>query len=237
MLQIHQIPLVAAGKAPALQGFLHLLEGGGGGVDAGAGVEHQLAPQALDIIDAVHRQLDGASLYGHREAGVLLLLHILQRPAQPLGEGKVVQRLQNVVQRVHGIALDGILGQVGDKDDDHLRVLFPDIARRRHAVHEGHLHIHQNQVEFRPVALHQVLAVVIVGDLEGAPRLPAVVANKLLQLGKTLGVVLGDGNAYHGALLLPFPWLNSQASLSQPNSSPSISPPLATATWWVHRLG
>ena len=197
MLQVHQIALVAPGKALALQGLFHLLEGGGGGMYARPGMEHQLAAQTFNVVDAVNFQPDGAALHRHGKTCVILFLHVLQRPAQALGKGKIIQWLENIVQRVHRIALNGILGQVRDEHDDHLRVLLPDIARCRHAVHKGHFHVHQNQVEFRPIALHQVLAVVVVGDLERPARLPAVVADELLQLSKALWVVLGDGDADH----------------------------------------
>ncbi len=207
MLQVHQVSLIAPGKALPLQRLLHLLEGGGGRVYAGAGVEHQLPPQPLDVENGVDLQLHRAPPDGHGDTGVLFFLHILQRPPQPLGKGKVAHRLQDVVQGVHRIALDGVLGQVGDKDNDHLRVLFPDIARRRHAVHEGHLHVHQDQVEPGLVPLHQVLAVAVVGDLEGPARLPAVVADVPLQLGKALRVVLRDGDSDHCAHSSPWPFL------------------------------
>ena len=56
------------------------------------------------------------------------------------------------------LALDGVLGQIGDKDNHHLQVHLPDMARRRHTVQEGHDHIQQKQVKFRTVPLYQFLS-------------------------------------------------------------------------------
>ena len=91
MSQIHQISLVAAGKPPVRQRLLHLLKGGGGGVDAIPGVEHQLVAQPLNVADNPHLQLQRAPLHRYRDIGLLPLLHIAQAAGEPLGEGEIVQ--------------------------------------------------------------------------------------------------------------------------------------------------
>lgn len=48
----------------------------------------------------------------------------LDGAAQPLAERIVGNRLQHIVQRIHRIALDGILRRVCDEDDDDLGVLL-----------------------------------------------------------------------------------------------------------------
>ena len=53
--------------------------------------------------------------------------HALHGAAKSLRKRIVADRLQHIVQRIDGIALDGILRRVGDEDDKHLRVGAADL--------------------------------------------------------------------------------------------------------------
>lgn len=167
------------------------------GIDAGRGVDHQLMPQPLHIVDVVHRQLPAPAF--DRRSDILLpaAAHMAQSPAQPLGKGKIAERLQDVVQGVDRVPLDGVLRQIGDEHNHYLRVNPADVAGRRHAVQKGHVYTQQKQIELRPVAFHQVLPVVIVGDVKRAAGLFAVIEDKPVQLLKTARVVLCNQDPEH----------------------------------------
>ena len=141
MCQVQEIALVAAEEVVALQLLLRVLDGPGADILILRGVVNEAVALALHKGNVLHRQLHSPSFDGDGDIGALPAAHPAQRPAQPLGEGGVAHRLEHVVQRVHLIASDGVLGHVGNKDDDDLRVGAADQLRGGHSIQKAHLDI------------------------------------------------------------------------------------------------
>lgn len=124
------------------------------------------------------------------------------RPADGLGqlhgEHVVVHRLQDKVQGPNLVAVDGVLGHLGDKDQHHLLIRLPDASGRLHAVHIRHGDVQQDDVILRPIVLHQVHPAGEAGDLYlhgvGLPILP----QKFCQLRAGFRFVLCNSNPQHG---------------------------------------
>ena len=124
-------------------------------------------------------------------------MHPLDGPLQTLGKGEVGNRLQDIVQRIHGIAADGVLGHIGDEDDHHLRIDLSDLLRGRHAVHKFHFHIHQNDVEVGFVFMNDLISVGKNGDPEGLSLLLFIALKIFPQLLRISRLILHDCNPDH----------------------------------------
>ena len=140
----------------------------------------------------VRLQLHPAALERDGDVPPILGLHIPKRPGEALPEGKPGEGFQNVVHRPHLIALDGVLRRVGDEHDHHVLIHLPHPLRRLHAVHEGHLYVHQYQVIVGGVVRHQVLAVPELGQLKPRVPLRLVAAQALFQQRQILVAVLDN---------------------------------------------
>ena len=149
------------GEGQLRKGRVRLLHAGTGAVDlAVRGVIEQVVTVGLHVGDPPRGELDGPVLGGDQDLAAAAALHGLDRGLHLQGKAVVVQRLQQIGLRLDRIALDGVLGHVGDEDDRHRRVLLPDLPGGLDAVHAGHFNIHQKQVVFRLVVEDQLLAVV-----------------------------------------------------------------------------
>lgn len=132
--------------------------------------------------------------------GVILLPQIGQGTAQMQGKGGVLQWLQDIIQCVDRIALDGVLGQIGNENDNDPGINAANLPGRLHSVEKGHFHVQKEQIILRLVLLHQIFPVVIAGNLKYLAGLPAEIMEELLQLRGVQRVVLCDDNAYHNTI-------------------------------------
>ena len=152
---------------------------------------------AFDVINARGIQPPQAALHRHRQivpgAAAQLLLHLLQL----LRKRKVRHRLEDIIQRPHRIALDGILRHIGDEHEHHLRVQLPDAPGRLHTVQMLHLDIQKDQVIGRAVILQDLQSVREGLHLKRGPVLPGVPLNVSHQLLPDLRFILHDGYPYH----------------------------------------
>ena len=208
MLQIQKVALVAAEKTHGGQLLLPLGHGAGGDVIPAGGVEDEAVPLALQVVEFPGVQFQRAPLDGNGDKVALPLFHPLNGPGQPLGEGEVAYRFEHIVHGVHSVAPDGVLGHVGDKDDDHLGVLAADELGGGHPVQEGHLHIQEDDVKLGLVALHQLVSVGVGGDLHSCARFPAELLHIVLQLSGVGGLVLRNGNSNHVLCPLSKGWFS-----------------------------
>ena len=172
MLQIDQVALAAAEEVVWPQGLLQL----GQGALCLQVFVRQVVDEAvvhhLNIEDPGYIQLAHPSLEDHGDIFTGAALHALQGPLHSLGEGKVAYRLENIVQRVHGIALHHILGGIGDENDDHFLVHLPDGFGGLHTVHIGHENIHQDNVVIGFVVIHDLGPVGKHGNVDLFPGFP-----------------------------------------------------------------
>ena len=61
-------------------------------------------------------------------------------------KGEIADWLEYKIQGAHLIALDGILGHVGNKNDDNVLIELPDTFGCGHTIHQRHLNVHQDNV-------------------------------------------------------------------------------------------
>lgn len=151
---------------------------------------HIVDVPGLQHLDAAcQRQDDALPLPALRPADGLGQLH---------GEHVIVHRLQQEVQRVHLVAVDGVLSHLGDEHQHRLLVHLPDAPGRFHAVHIRHGDVQQDDVILRPIVLYQIHSAGEAGDLHlrgvGLPILP----QKLRQLRTGFRFVLCNSNPQHG---------------------------------------
>lgn len=197
--QVHQAPVAAPAEMVGRQLLLRLLHCPTQGKLPLVGVIVQDMVLNLHIVDvsglqhldaACQRQDDALSLPALRPADGLGQLH---------GEHVVVHRLQQEVQRVHLVAVDGILGHLGDEYQHRLFVHLSDVSGCFHAVHIRHGDVQQDDVILRPIVLYQIHPAGKAGDFHlhgvGLPILP----QKLRQLRTGFRFVLCNGDLQHGA--------------------------------------
>ena len=127
--------LFSPGQAPPHRVLL------GGGVV----IEHPVAGLQIQDIAGV-QQLHPAArkLQGHLPT--LAALHPLDGPGELGAERPIADRLEHIIQRVHLVPLDGVLGHVGHEHQHHIRVHRTDALRRPEAAQPGHFHIQKNDV-------------------------------------------------------------------------------------------
>ena len=197
MPQVDQIPFVAPDKMLALQLGLHLVEGAPHDIGPLLRVEVQAVVQHLHIAHVSGGNLPDAVSGGDHQALAGPAVEIGKGLFQLEGEGKVVHGLEHEAQRLHLVAADGILGHVGDEEEQHLAVGLPDLPGGGHAVQMGHLDVQQYQVVDGTVALRQLQAVGKTADLQLLAGLTAVPAEIFLQLLGAGSIVLHNGDAKH----------------------------------------
>lgn len=181
----------------ALQLGLHLVEGAPHDIGPLLRVEVQAVVQHLHIAHVGGGDLPDAFGGGDHQALAGPAVEIGKGLFQLEGEGKVVHGLEHEAKRLHLVAADGILGHVGDEEEQHLAVGLPDLPGGGHAVQMGHLDVQQYQVVDGTVALRQLQAVGKTADLQLLAGLTAVPAEIFLQLLGAGSVVFYDGDAKH----------------------------------------
>lgn len=147
MGQVDQQEAVAADKALPRQGRFGAFHGLVLAVFPAGGVVDAVVPLDLHIADITGREAHKAGVRADEHVGGH---HVLQ-PGQHLGEFqrklRVGHRLDDEIRGGNLITLDGVLAHGGDKDEDHLFVLFPQQPGRVHAVEHGHHDVHVHDVE------------------------------------------------------------------------------------------
>ena len=129
---------------------------------------------------------------------------LVDRLLQLLRKGKIRHGLQHIIQRAHGVPLDGILRHIGDKNQQYIVIQCADAAGGFHTVKVRHLDIQKNYVVDRAVIFENFHAAAKHRDLKRRAVLPRItlhIAGQLLLHGS---LVLHNGNARHRWCLLPF---------------------------------
>ena len=123
--------------------------------------------------------------------------HALHGAAKSLRKRIVADRLQHVVQCIDGIALDGILRRICDKDNDNLGVDLADLLGSHHAIHKLHLDVHQDDVIDSLIAKCDLVAVGKFCHGKFFARHRAVFVNIFAQLAAVELVVFDKGQTNH----------------------------------------
>jgi hypothetical protein len=167
---------VDAGELPRVQPRLQVGQALAHQMDLIAGVQLHVVVGRLDPVDRVGRHEHRAVSLAHHEAaherpdGLLALLEqveqalldrsravrakVLLGPPQRRAEAVVVERLEQVVERVHLEGAQRVLVVGGDEHDDRHRAR----SDRLHHVEAAHLrHVHVQEHDVGPRARHQLL--------------------------------------------------------------------------------
>lgn len=92
-------------------------------------------------------------------------LGALVQPGVPLGffqlQGKFLigNWLDEVVDGIHRVALESVLGHIGDEHEHHIVPHLPDATGSVHPIEPGHIDVQNHQVELGPVTGQEVLRV------------------------------------------------------------------------------
>ena len=152
---------------------------------------------AFHIIDLRGVQPPQAALHRHSQivpgAAAELFLGLLQL----LRKGKIGHRLEHIVQRAHGVALDGVLGHVGDEEEHHVPVQLSDAPGRLHPVQMLHLHIQQDDVVHGAVCIQNLHPIGKFRHRKLGAVLAGIPLDVALQLFPDSRFVFHHGNADH----------------------------------------
>ena len=205
-LWVHQVTGVAAQKAEGAQLPLH------GGQHAGH-LNHAVDQVVVEpVADDLHiHQLvrgDAAQPAGGVHGKAALLVHQVdvQRLFELQGKVIIAHRLEQEAHRVYLIALQGVLHQVGDKNDGHVFVVAAQLNGGVHPVFPGHLDIQKHHRVDGLVVLEKYFAVTKPDNVEllsGLGGVPLYVCRQMFGGGV---FVFHDGDILHFAsLLMSFP--------------------------------
>ena len=94
-----------------------------------------------------------------------------KEPLEDPEQLRLIDRLAEVGVHARGPGLDHVIreGVGGQGDDGNHRVQFPDLQSGLQAIHDRHLHIHQDQITGRPTELVDGLATILGGGDGQAP--------------------------------------------------------------------
>ena len=187
-----------------LQQFLVTGKGAPLADDLGAGVEKDIVGLHLDIEDAARRDAPQKAFpsFDVQHRAVRPGGQRPQRPFQLDRKGKVVHRLENVVKGLDRVSLDGILCQVGHKDDHDPGILFPDAAGSLDAQLVGQANVQKQQVSISPVILQQVESPGIAFQLIAEVGVLPMVSVQILRHPLRLCLVILQDADFHDAALL-----------------------------------
>ena len=130
---------------------------------------------------------------------------IPQRFLQFEGEVPIGYRLDQIVQRIHRVARQGILGHIGHEHQQHIRVPLAQQTGCLDTVDARHIHIHDDQVKLAGIPVQESLSIRIIGVGPFQPYLPGKPVQILLQHLRILRVVIHQSNSQTGRLL--FRWI------------------------------
>ena len=116
----------------------------------------------------------------------------------------IPHRLEHIIERADGVALDGVLGEHGDEDDRHVAVHRADLFRRVHTQHIRQLDVQEQDVRVAFILFQERDGAVIA--LEGIGKIGMV--GRILfkhpaQALRLLLLVFQDHDVQHPAIL-PF---------------------------------
>ena len=152
VLQVDQIALVAAGEMVLCQLLFGAGEAGPDRKLPFCSVIPEQPVTGLQIIDVVGGEhLHSAACQLQNDLPAPAALHSLDGPGELGAELVVIHRLEHIVQRIHLIALDGVLRHVGHEHQHGVPVHGPYLFRRAEAVQPRHLHVHKDDVPARLV--------------------------------------------------------------------------------------
>ncbi len=72
-----------------------------------------------------------------------------ERPVQLILQFSIFHRLDHEIHRPHLIAVDGVLGQIGDKDQRNILAHLAQAAGGVQSIQMWHVDIHQDDVKVR----------------------------------------------------------------------------------------
>ncbi|SBV93948.1 hypothetical protein KL86CLO1_10447 [uncultured Eubacteriales bacterium] len=203
MVQINEIAGVAQGETVGLQQLPRVGQRVPGLNGSLLRVVKEPVPVNLQIVDIRDVELPRSALGAKHEPGALLAAGGGHRLLQLEGEGIVTHGLDHEVRRLYLVALNCVLGHVGDEDEDALAPQVPEPLGSLHAAQVRHLDVHQHDVPVRPRG-EEVEAVPEGSDLELFAILalePLEVARQLLRHG---GLVIHNGYFQHVFSSRPF---------------------------------
>ena len=201
VLLVDQVALVAAQKALAPQAVLGVLQRAAAGHSSPLGVIGQFVALHLNVADLPQQQPLGAGRQHHHDA--LGCSAPARRGAVQLdAQRPILGRLDDVVQRIHLIALDRKLGHVGHKDQDDLPVDLPQAVGRLHAVDARQLNVHEHDVIVGTVMFQKRCRIPEGRGLQRDIPLCRVAGKAFFQMFQLSGAVLHDRTAQHP--VLPF---------------------------------
>ena len=123
------------------------------------GVDDDAVVARLHIPDLADGHGAQPAYAAHLNAQGLILRDAGEGAIETEPEPRVAHRLDEKVERIHAVALHGVLHHGGDEQNDHPFVLSPDAPRRGQPVHAGHRHVQQQKVKALAIAAQQGFAV------------------------------------------------------------------------------
>ena len=145
-------------------------------------MKNQCMSLAFNIVNICDINTHHTTFYIYHNNLCLSLFHTFDRAIQSLGERKIRNWFQHIIQRVYRITSNCILCHVCNKDDYNFTVHFTDFFRSGHSIHEFHLDIHKDNVELRFVFIDNLISIGINGYLERFLILCLVLMQKFFQL-------------------------------------------------------
>jgi len=208
MRQIHQITVVAAGEIMFRQFVFNFLHFACGLKDSGRRMIDQGMIIDLDIIDIADRHFTHAVFQTYRIIRrIIQTQDSLDCATEEFGKRKIVKRLQNIIESLYGIPLNSILGQIRDKDNDHGRIHLPDHPRGINPIHQGHIHIHQDDVIFRAVFISNLKSVAKMDSLYLKLFFSSISFQIAADLFKCMKFIFCNGNPDHFEIVNIICWI------------------------------
>ena len=200
-LWVHQVTGVAAQKAEGTQLPFH------GGQHTGHldYVVDQVVVESVADDLHIHQLVggDAAQPAGgvHGEAALLVHQIDVQRLFELQGKVIIAHRLKQKAHRIYLIALQGVLHQVGDKNDGHVFVVAAQLNCGVHPVFPRHLYIQKHHRIDGLVVLEKSFAVIKPGNVELLSELGGVPLYVCRQMFSGGVFVFHDGDIFHSASL------------------------------------
>ena len=151
----------------------------------------------LDVVDVLHIQTSHAFPNVDHHCRLPEALAVCDGLVQLHGKVLVTDRLHHKIQRLHLIALNGILREVRHKDKAYARVHLANLTGCLHAVHQRHFDIHEDHVVIGGIIADEVQPIAEFLAANDDIPIPLIAIDILPELVPTLCLILHDCNTIH----------------------------------------
>ena len=159
MLQINQISFISSAEVHPRKLFIHLFHFPGRLIIPKDRMKDQRMSLTFNIVNICDINTHHTAFYIYHNHLCFSLFHTFDRAIQSLGERKIRNWFQHIIQRVYRITSNCILCHVCNKDDYNFTVHFTDFFRSGHSIHEFHLNIHKDNIKLGLVFIYNLISV------------------------------------------------------------------------------